>query len=181
MSHLGLVSDSGPVSHPAFAPASAAAIPVHLVGEDTWPIAAAALDPLARTFAEASGFTPRAGATCLLPGSDGRLSGVLFGIGGADRTGDPFICGQLATALPAGDYALVPEPKNPALAALAFALGRYGFSRYRECPGKAARLVLPAGVDGEEVGRIADAVAMGRDLINTPANDLGPEDRKSVV
>ncbi len=49
-------------------------------------------------------------------------------------------------------------------------------TRYKKGKPRAARLVLPDGVDGEEVSRIASGVFLGRDLINTPANDMGPEE-----
>jgi leucyl aminopeptidase len=99
---------------------------------------------------------------------------VLWGVESGEGA-DPFEAGRLATALPKGTYRFADTPAAPALAALAFALGTYRFERYRERPAKEVRLVLPDGVDGEEVTRIAAAVAMGRDLINTPANDLGPD------
>ena len=44
-----------------------------------------------------------------------------------------------------------------------------------------ARLVLPEGVDGEELSRVAGSVMRGRDLINTPANDLGPAEIEAAI
>jgi leucyl aminopeptidase len=61
------------------------------------------------------------------------------------------------------------------LAALAFALSAYGFGRYRKKPAPKVRLVTPEGVDHARLGRLAGAIAMGRDLVNTPANDMGPD------
>ena len=162
------------MSHSAFADPAADAIPVQLVTQEGWPKSAAALQPVARAYAKATGFSGKAGTLCLLQGPEGEIASVLFGLGAA-RTADPFAVGSLATLLPAGTYRFADRPSSPELALLAFALGRYSFTRYREREGKAVRLVPPDGVDATEIGRIADAVAMGRDLINTPANDLGPD------
>jgi leucyl aminopeptidase len=54
-------------------------------------------------------------------------------------------------------------------------MGSYSFERYRKRPVKAVRLVVPHGVDGHEIARIANAVAASRDLVNTPTSDLGPD------
>ena len=51
----------------------------------------------------------------------------------------------------------------------------YSFDRYKKAEQSAiCKLVLPDGVDGEEISRIAENVFLARDLINTPANDMGP-------
>ena len=60
------------------------------------------------------------------------------------------------------------------LAALAFALGTYKFTRYRKAKERALKLVLPEGIDGNDLTRMAEGVTLARDLINTPTNDLGP-------
>ena len=158
--------------HAAFASSSEGSVPIRLVTEETWADISAELDPIAAAYAAATGFDGKPGSLAVLPGSDGAIAAVLFGI--ESGKADPFAFGRLATALPKGLYRVADAPANPALAALAFALGTYRFDRYRERPAKDVRLVLPEGVNGDEVSRIAQAVAMGRDLINTPANDLGP-------
>ena len=60
-------------------------------------------------------------------------------------------------------------------------MGGYGFDRYKKKSLKGARLVLPAGVDGEEVSRIAENLFLARDLINTPANDMGPAELEAAA
>jgi leucyl aminopeptidase len=160
--------------HAPFASSPEGSVPIRLVTEETWDRISASLDPMAAGYAAATGFDGKPGSAALLPGSDGTIAAVLFGVESGDSA-DPFAFGRLATALPKGLYQLADAPADAALAALAFALGGYRFNRYRERPAKEVRLVLPEGVDGEEVSRIAHAVAMGRDLINTPANDLGPD------
>jgi leucyl aminopeptidase len=77
--------------------------------------------------------------------------------------------------LPAGAYRFANAPHDLRLATLAFALGSYRFSRYRRAEANAVRLVPPEGIDMAEITRISDAAALARDLINTPSNDMGPE------
>ena len=82
--------------------------------------------------------------------------------------------GRLPGLLPAGTYRFANAPHDARLAALAFALGAYRFTRYRKAEVRNVRLVLPDGVDGDDLTRIAEGVTLARDLINTPANDMGP-------
>ena len=164
--------------HPVFfARGAAPAIPVTLVTVAGWPQQRAALDAHGRTFAEAAGFEPKAGRHLLLPGPDGSVAGVLFALEAADDPlKDPFRPGALAGLLPAGAYRFANAPHDARLAALAFALGSYRFARYRETDGKTVRLELPEGADGDDLTRIVEGVCLARDLINTPANDMGPAD-----
>ena len=154
---------------------AAAAIPIWCVEAGGWPALAESLAETlsapAAAFARATGFTAKPGSHCLLPDSGGGLAGVLFGI---DPAGDRFAPAKLADLLPEGAYRFAAPPPDPALAALGWRLSAYRFGRYRDRPVPGARLVAPEGVDAAEIGRIADAVAAGRDLVNTPANDLGP-------
>ncbi|HEX2727118.1 MAG TPA: leucyl aminopeptidase family protein [Beijerinckiaceae bacterium] len=162
--------------HPLLALETETARPIWLVNEDSWHGVRNDLPAMARSFADAQGFEPKPGRHCLLPDSDGSLLGVLMGVDGAQvKRVDPFLPGQLSTALPEGVYRFATPPADPALATLAWLLGGYAFTRYGKKPGKPARLVPSHGVDAAEVAAIAEAVTMGRDLINTPANDLGPD------
>ncbi|MGZ9092953.1 MAG: leucyl aminopeptidase family protein, partial [Rhodoplanes sp.] len=72
-------------------------------------------------------------------------------------------------------------PDDARLAALAFALGAYRFGRYRSVSEKDVRLEIPDGVDGDDLSRIVEAVYLARDLINTPANDMGPGDIEAAA
>ena len=55
-------------------------------------------------------------------------------------------------------------------------LGTYRFGRYRKADTPAVRLVPPDGIDVADIARMAEAAALARDLINTPSNDMGPEE-----
>jgi leucyl aminopeptidase len=162
--------------HPLLAPADADARPIHLVTEEAWPAAAEGLPRLARGFAQAQGFKPAPGRHLVLPDEGGGIGGVLFGVDGPGaKRPDPFLVGKLPTLLPEGAYRFASPPPDPELATLAWLMGAYAFSRYKARPDKAVRLMPPDGVDAGEIARVARAVALGRDLVNTPANDLGPD------
>jgi leucyl aminopeptidase len=158
------------------------AVPVFTVCPENWETHAAPLGAEAVAFARAQGFSGKAGTLAMVPGRGGRLAGVLFGSEPATGAGfDPFAHGRLPGLLPEGVYRLAGGVDDSDLATLAFLLGSYRFDRYRKPGGRSVRLVVPDGVDGEKAGRIAEAVAFGRDLINTPANDLGPQEIESAA
>jgi leucyl aminopeptidase len=127
---------------------------------------------------ETSGFKGEAGKVLLLPDGSGGLAGVLLGLGDGS---DPFAAGALATALPLNTYRLAGSVDDAPKAALGFALGTYNFSRYTGKVKEWPRLILPDGVDGEEVSRTARAIFLARDLINTPTNDMSPADLADAV
>lgn len=157
---------------------AAAAIPIWFVTPKTLQAVTAVMSSSSCDWIVHTGFKPRAGRSLLLPGAGGRIQAVLFGLGedgAAERT--PFLPGLLAAQLPPGDYYFGNSPDDAELAALSFALHAYRFARYRKPQaGEAPRLVIPAGVAADEVRRLADSIAFGRDLINLPANELGPEE-----
>jgi leucyl aminopeptidase len=167
--------------HPLFAaPGGANSVPILFVTPATWTETCARLDPAARSFVDAAGFEPRAGRHLLLPQPAGAL--VMFGLDAPDASArDPFAPGRLPGVLPRGTYRFAEPPPDARLAALAFALGCYQFTRYREADDKEIRLELPRGVDGEELSRLVEGVFLARDLINTPANDMGPAELETAT
>src|SRR3954468_3647450 len=168
--------------HPAFAAPGGASVPVWFVNSDNWGAVRAQLGATAQRFAETAKLEPKAGQSLLLPGDNGVLSGVLFGIEPADRLGkDRFLPGRLPGLLPAGTYRFANSPHDTRLAALAFALGSYKFTRYRKAETNGAQLEIPDGIDGADISRIAEGVALARDLINTPANDMGPAELEQAA
>jgi hypothetical protein len=165
-----------PVLHPALLESDSTAIPVVAVHTQNWSVAAARFGPLAEQFAKAQDFKGKDGNCLCLPDADGRTIAVLFGLGESLNEDGVFAAGRLPNLLPAGQYRLDSGWPDPELAVLAFALGSYRFTRYKHSEQQPRQLVVPEGVDGEAVSAIAKAVFMGRDLINTPANDMGPQE-----
>jgi leucyl aminopeptidase len=161
---------------PAFASPTPDATPVWLVSADDWPTVKSTIGATAAAFAERCGFQPKAGRMQLLPGEAGALAGVLFGIDEANApTRDPFAPGKLATSLPEGVYRFANAPRDLDLAALGFLLALYRYDRFKADKTPKPRLVAPDGVDAIKIQRIAEAIVYGRDLVNSPANVLGPD------
>ncbi|MGJ4955961.1 leucyl aminopeptidase family protein [Bradyrhizobium sp. HKCCYLRH2015] len=158
------------------------AIPITFVTKASWPGIKESLSAEARNFAEANVYTAKPGSYLALPGADGRIAQVLFGIEDDDaKHRDLFRPGALPGLLPAGTYRFANAPHDARLAALAFALGSYLFGRYRKAETPEVRLVPPDGVDAAELSRLADAATLARDLVNTPSNDMGPEELEAAA
>ena len=132
-----------------------------------------------RNWARSIGFTADAGKLALVPGDNGRLERVLVGLGdGADAGATMWALAGLPDALPEGSYRLDPAPEgaDPTRIALGWALATYAFTRYHAKPASGAALAWPEGADRGRVERLARAIFLARDLANTPAGDLGPEE-----
>ena len=166
-----------------FAQDDGGALPLWLIaeGEDgpLWPDAPGAK---ARLWAKSAGFRAKPGDLCLLPGADGRLAGALFGLGKPATTPvarERFTLGAAADRLPRGTWriAAAPEGWNAFEGALGWGLATYRFDRYRRRPTiqEVPFLIAPAGVEAARVEAMVAAEHLTRTLINTPANDMGPE------
>ncbi|HJS62990.1 MAG TPA: leucyl aminopeptidase family protein [Pseudolabrys sp.] len=169
--------------HPVFATAGKnQAIPIWFTNAASFDEVRKKLGSSEQAFISTAAFEAKAGRSLLLPGSNGKLAGVLFGIEGPDDPDrDRFRPGQLAGLLPAGTYRFANQPHDARLAALAFALGSYQFSRYRKSEARNARLVLPEGVDGDVLSHVIEGVTLCRDLTNMPSNDMGPAELEAAA
>jgi len=119
------------------------------------------------------GFRAEAGTVAVLPGAEGAISRVLVGW----RPEEPiWALGGLSESLPLGRYALDARLGREAASrmALGWALGAYAFTRYKARTRAPAELVWPQEADRGEVERLARAIYLARDLINTPAEEMGP-------
>jgi leucyl aminopeptidase len=155
-------------------------VPIWLARDASW-VREAPLSDAHKAWAAAQGFRGTGRKHLALPGPAGELAGVVFGVGEA-RANDPMDRAELALGLlpgvlPPGLYHLAGAVENAELAAVAWGLGAYRFARYKSTPnGEAvAQLKLPPGADPQRALATVEAVWMGRDLINTPASDLGPQ------
>ncbi len=136
-----------------------------------------------RDFAAAAGFTGALGQVCLLPG-EGGLAGALAGAGSpARRARERFALARAAEALPAGDWqiAALPAGVSAEETALGWLLSAYRYTRYKSGAAPKAGLVAPAGVDAARLEAIAAGEALTRDLINTPPNDMGPDELEAAT
>jgi leucyl aminopeptidase len=154
--------------------AEGAVTPIHPVTEAALEAVLADQPPGVARAARLAGFKAKAGQTLVAP-SDG--ADIAFLGLGEGLPGDGMMLRALPVKLPAGDYRFAGpiDGVSPDRVALAWALGAYSFDRYRSRPSEPkARLVVDPGVDLAEVGQLATACALARNLVNTPANDMGP-------
>ncbi|MEM1151348.1 MAG: leucyl aminopeptidase family protein [Pseudomonadota bacterium] len=157
---------------PAFTTTASAPARVHVFSAEDWPDGQP--DGPLGTFAKASGFEGAAGQCVIAPREDGALGDVLFGVGNGQ---DGLALAALSARLPAGDFEFtrLPEGTHFANAAAAWHDGAYRFDTYRSKPSQPPRLVLPTTEDPAAIDREASAVRLLRNLVNTPAEDMGPD------
>ncbi len=167
-----------------FAPSEAAALPLHLVDEAGLDALADGLDPGARAWLSASGFKAGLGAALVLPGANGAPGGAIGGLGDATaRARKRFGAAEIRGKLPAGTWRLATGPEGETLDefALGWLLAGYRYTRYKDAPSPKADLVAPAGIDTPRFEAIAAGEALTRDLINTPASDMGPQELEDAA
>ena len=111
---------------------------------------------------------------CLVPNEAGQIAQAVFV---AENLDNPYACAGLPELLPTGDYVphFVGNPHSKSLA-LAWGMGAYHFDRYSDKAKSYASLVLPTQDQVEEAQSYAQAITVVRDLINTPAGDMMPQD-----
>lgn len=150
------------------------ATPIYALRAQEWESWIAARPESLRRLAAAHDFRAQKGRLLLAPATDGSIERVLFGLG---ENAGPAQFGTLGQHLPAGVYAIAWAPRefDPTVLAEAWAMGAYEFDRYRPRRRGMPQLVCPEGCDEAEALRVFNAVWFARDLINTPANDMGPE------
>ena len=170
--------------HASFAPTDAGAVPLQVIETavlDTW--LESQTGPT-RNWIGASGFSARLGSVLTIPDAEGRIAQVVAGYGDAQaRARGRFHLAAAAAALPEGVYRLHGLPTERAEEeALGWLLAHYAFDRYRTAPAQPhgprpakARLIAPDGADARRIQAMAAGEWLTRDLINTPACDMGPE------
>ena len=151
-------------------------IPISIVTPDT--LDAAAGDDRTRRWIEATGYRGKPASVRQVPDADGALARVIVG---QPEYGRFWSLAGLPAALPEGDYAVdgADDAELESLA-LGWALGHYRFDRYKTGDRPTARLVV--GHDRlARLETIRDALFRVRDLVNTPAEDMGPRELAEVV
>ncbi len=157
-------------------PAARNSIPLRITSEATWAKFSSNLTPRAKTWAAAQEFTGAAGSCLQVPDGQGAVAEVFLG----SRPGaDGFALARHYRQLPAGLYAV--QDDNPEHLEIAWCLEAYVFDRYKSSDRKIPRLVCGGEVDYEKIISLANATYLVRDLINTPANDLGPDELEAAA
>ena len=150
----------------------AKATPVMLMTKKGFASKSNGLTKTATTWANANGFAGLSGQLCIVPDSDGGMALVLFGMGSGEGQGKQMLHAKLARSLPQGNYYLEGERADSQTDQLAWAMGGYSFDKYRKQTTNPAKLACKKDAEAE---RIAEGVFLARDMINVPANDMGPD------
>jgi len=149
--------------------------PIHFVRPDGLQSFASGLSSAQAAYVVGSGFTGRANDFLLLPGEDG-VAAAVQGLG-HDRSHVAF--GDLPHRLPEGAWTPVPGDYDMGRAVLGFCLGAYRYTQFRKPRRPPSILVISPG--HEDMLAQARSIRMARDLVNAPANLLGPQELGQAV
>jgi leucyl aminopeptidase len=129
--------------------------------------------PITQAWIAANGYKAKAGQHLVIPDSSGAIGLVALGV---NHGRDIWSYGDLPLNLPEGDYRLPDSlaAESASAAALGWALGGYAFDRYKKRSRQPSRLLMPKQADKDAVRREAAAIFLVRNLVNTPAEDMGP-------
>lgn len=134
-----------------------------------------------RRWVEATGFRAEAGTYSLVPGTDGTFAHVY--VGRPDLL-DTWALGNLSSSLPPTLYHLADNltAEEATKLCLGWALGQYQFSRYKQNGDKnnggnkpQPVLITPQHADQAYIDAATEAMTLVRNLVNTPAGDMGPD------
>jgi leucyl aminopeptidase len=155
-------------------------VPIHATDSEQFGAHTAALEPAARRWLQTSGFTGAPDTFALLPAPDGNVSAVWAGVHAGAH---PWALAALPKALPSGRYHLGDAglALDATAAAFSWELGSYGFDLYKASKREPARLLLPPGATAQRGLLMATAIASTRDLVNTPAEHMGPAELAQAV
>jgi len=169
---------------PVFAPFTDVALPLHVIDQDECANWLQQQPQQVADWAQVNGFTAAFGQVLLVPGDNGKPDMALAGYGtAAQRVRRRFVLAGAAEKLPKGVYAIASGLGQPSLETecLGWLLGGYRFGRYRGQGEMKATLLAPEGVDAAAVESLAAAECLTRDLINTPASDMGPDELQAAA
>lgn len=165
-------------THSALIAQDDTAAPVYLYSKADWSDSAGIPADL-MAMATAQDFKGGSGQMVLTANADGAVAGVLFGLGDAT---DSLAVAALSAKLPRGTYEIFRSGGlTAAQIANAWADGAYRFDRYLSEKADPPKLVVGADADGEAQIRVAIAVDRLRDLVNTPAEDMGPPEIQGAI
>jgi leucyl aminopeptidase len=153
-------------------------VPMILIAAGEWEKARQGLSSTARAWCDANAFKAQPGRSLVVPGQGGVIAQVLAG---RQDDADGFAPSRLCRTLPSGSYRLEGDVADAALIALGWCLEAYGFGTYGKPQQPPAKLVCPQGVDRAAVLSAARATYLVRDLVNTPASDMGPGELEAAA
>ncbi|MCA0997429.1 leucyl aminopeptidase family protein [Alloyangia pacifica] len=167
-----------------FAPADADALPLHVIETEALEGWLEGQPDAVRTWVTASGFAGEIGNAVMIPGEGGAPAAVLIGYGtAARRRRSRFALAAALGRLARGTYRIASGLPAEAAEeeALGWLLAGYRFTRYAGEAPVMPGLIAPEGVDAAKIEVLATSEALTRDLINTPASDMGPEELEAAA
>ena len=159
---------------------AASATPILCTSPSTWAADAERLSSAQRAWLKSIGFAAKADTHALLPDDKGGLALVVASVRGAD---EPYALSSLPQALPLGRYRLLDSGLllDPQMAALSWSLGDYLFDAYKARGRASSELLLAQCAEAERGLLLAGATTAVRDLVNTPAEAMGPAHLEQTV
>jgi len=109
----------------------------------------------------------------VIPNENGDIAHVVVAV---DDPAHYFACGDLTAALPSGQYHLTCESEYQSAIAFGWAIGGYTFDRYKTNDKKLAVLAIDDADIVASTLKFVEATSLVRDLVNTPAGDMMPQD-----
>lgn len=166
---------------PAFAADTAVSRPLHVVTAEGLEDFLAGQDAAVRGWLTEAGFEAALGDLRLIPGAAG-VAAAVIGLGTTKTRARQRFALAKAAGLPGGAWHLVGDLTQAQRdeAALGWLLAQYRFDRYRKAAAATAQLVLPQGCDAARLLAMAAGEYLTRDLINTPAQDMGPDELQAA-
>ena len=156
--------------------AESPAISLELIAADQFTTWVEGQDAASRAWIERTGFKARAGQFTWLPDGTGQPNRVVAGYNGKF---DLSTLGDLPNKLRDDVYTLTSTV--PEIALIGWGLGAYRFDRYKARDRTPARLLVTDDALRRRVEAIVSSCNLGRDLINTGADDLRPSHLASTV
>jgi leucyl aminopeptidase len=166
-----------------FASEDTPSLPLHLIEEQAFHAWFATQDPNTQNWLTTSGFTGGLGQVCVVADGGHPVRAVVgYGTSAGRKRGRFHLAGAVSK-LPEGTYDLVCDlpPQIIEQECLGWLLAGYRFDRYRAQKASVAQLKAPSMIDKSQVESIATAEALTRDLINTPASDMGPAELEQAA
>ena len=154
--------------------------PIHVVDPASFATHLKAAPAATQRWLKACGFKGKAETQALVPAADGSIAAVWAGVRAADH---PWALAHLPRQLPTGSYRLADDglAMDAQAAAMSWDLGGYHFDLYKAASREPAVLVMPASEAASRGLLLAAAIASTRDLVNTPAEHMGPAELAEAV
>ena len=155
-------------------------LPIHIVDVEDYQNWLNGQDDMTKAWLDSTGFIGKPGRSALLPGQDGSLAGTVIIPGSPSSLWD---YARLKKALPAGNWRLSDglDDHDRLKATLGWALAGYNFDRYVKSDAENCHLIVGDDKASTEARILAEAIYLGRDLVNTPANDMGPDELEAAT